>query len=230
MSLDNYEAESYDALPSLNEAKSSYLAMGAALLLDTIVRQLFIDHDMHQKYGVCLLHKHFSIAPTERLVEFHHTATPWQFGTVKTASFIPHHDGFIVPRAYLVKSSKSDELTATPYEFTYTYDEPTPITDSERAFFTAYAALLAAYQLQGVLGVCTLGDPEETAKFPLEITEGKANIMIKGDDISKEDVIEAVWKFSPEDRGGAITRACIGLCKQSGGLHNYTDHVPSPDF
>ncbi|KAF6756342.1 hypothetical protein DFP72DRAFT_893924 [Ephemerocybe angulata] len=212
MSLDTYAANNYDILPSLNEAVSSYANIGAALLLDTTVRQLFIDHDMSQKYGVCLLHKHFSIAPNERLVEFHHTATPWKFGMGKMASSVPHHDGFIIPRAYLTRTSESNDPIATPYEFTYTYDKPTPITPSERAFFTACAALFAVHQLQGVLG-------------------GKANIMIKGADTSKEDVIEAVWRFAPEERGGAITRACVAMCKRvGGGLHNYTAHVPMPGW
>ncbi|KAF5336444.1 hypothetical protein D9611_006606 [Ephemerocybe angulata] len=186
---------------------------------------------MYQKYGVCLLHKHFSIAPNERLVEFHHTATPWKFGMGKVASSVPHHDGFIIPRAYLTRTSESNDPIATPYEFTYTYDKPTPITPSERAFFTACAALFAVYQLQGILGVCTLGNLEDTAKYPLEITEGKANIMIKGADTSKEDVIEAVWRFAPEERGGAITRACVAMCKRvGGGCHNYTAHVPMPGW
>ena len=113
-------------------------------------------------------------------------------------------------------------------------------------WFQVLAALLVAYKVQDILGICLLTDMDDD--FSLEITEGRANIMIKGDSVPKDGVTEAVWIFHPEPDsimdakevplppGNVPSRTrkckshckkrCARSCKKSGTVHNYTAHRP----
>jgi hypothetical protein len=214
-----YTPSTYDALPSLLHAASEYERRNASTILNESIRPLFLDSNLYEKYGVSLLHKHFSMDPTERLVEFHNTSTPWLIGKEKAEATFRHHDGFIVPRTFSFKNDV-DGLPM-PYEFAFTYDEPKAFTDAEIAFFKAFATLLVAYSLQDVIGICTLN--LQSDNFPLEITEGRANIMIKGDAVPKESVIQAVWGFSPEREVAQVLTECI-----LAGDGQHTTHVTPP--
>ncbi|RXW16080.1 hypothetical protein EST38_g9774 [Candolleomyces aberdarensis] len=243
-----YTPSTYDTLPSLHHAASEYERRNVSHILDTSIRPLFLDSNLYEKYGISLLHKHFSMDPTERLVEFHNTSTPWSIGEGNTDATLRHHDGFIVPRTFTFKDDESpDAGLPMPYEFEFTYDEPKAFTETEMAFFKAFAALLVAYKLQDILGICLLTDANND--FPLEITEGRANIMIKGDSVPEDQVTEAVWVFSPEPDAatneiageGAEAREapsppgkvsykkrCIKTCRKTGPLHNHHAHRPKP--
>ena len=104
------------------------------------------------------------------------------------------------------------------------------MTDTEIAFFKAFWAIVVGYQLQNVLGVCTLGNEPEKDKFKLEITEGKANIMIKGDSVPNSSIIQAVWSFTPDAESKIMKRGCIAGCFTADQMHSYADHYPdTPD-
>ncbi|RXW16475.1 hypothetical protein EST38_g9379 [Candolleomyces aberdarensis] len=228
MTTETYNPRDYDTLPSLHNSATEFVKRDAEAVLDSDIRQLFSDFDVSKKYGVALLHKHFPIEPTQRLVEFHNTATPWFIKESKKGGAFPHRDGFIVPRAFRFDGADSSE--AKPYEFSFTYEEPKPLTDTEIAFFKAFWTIIIGFQLQNVLGICTLGNEPEKDKYQLEITEGKANIMIKGDSVPSSSVIQAVWSFTPDANSKIVKRECISSCYAVDQVHGYAGpHEYEPD-
>jgi hypothetical protein len=90
------------------------------------IRRLFLDRGLYHKYGISLLHKHFPIQATERLVDYHHVASPWMVGS-ETALVIPRYEGAIVPRTFRFFGGR-----VTPYEFSFS--ATTPLTDKYEGF------------------------------------------------------------------------------------------------
>ena len=164
-----YTPSTYDTLPSLHDAASEYHKRNVSDILDSSIRPLFLHSNLYEKYGVSLLHKHFSMGPTERLVEFHNTSTPWSIGENKTDATLRYHDGYIVPRMFSFHNDESSEAgLPMPCEFAFTCDEPKALTEAEMAFFKAFSAPLVAYKLQDILGICLHTDANND--FPLETT------------------------------------------------------------
>lgn len=125
------------------------------------IRQLFLDFGMHERYGVSLLHKHFSMEANQRLVDCRNISAPW---TVKISDIVvPKYEGFI-PRTFRFFNG-----ILAPFEFDFS-----PCSshgDHDREFFDRISALLHQHGLKNVLGVRSLDryDPE----LSVEITEGK---------------------------------------------------------
>ncbi|KAK4119850.1 hypothetical protein N657DRAFT_706438 [Parathielavia appendiculata] len=51
-----------------------------ANLVCSSIRQLFLNHSVYEWFVVILLHKHVDIRPTERLVKYRYTSSPWEVG------------------------------------------------------------------------------------------------------------------------------------------------------
>ncbi|CAG9947018.1 unnamed protein product [Clonostachys rosea f. rosea IK726] len=77
-----YRPEAYNSLPTLSVAGTAYETQDAEKLLFGPMRQLFLDHNVQDTYGVVLLHNHFDIDPEDRLVERRGISVLWSFGDV----------------------------------------------------------------------------------------------------------------------------------------------------
>lgn len=152
------------------------------------IRQLFLDSGMHERYGICLLHKHFTMDANQRLVDCRNISAPW---TVKNCdSVVPKYEGFIIPRTFRFFNGN-----LAPFEFDFS--PCASHEDHDPEFFLKISALLHQHSLENVLGVRSLDryDPD----LSVEITEGKTNIMIPRGSVNDSELIEAVWVFSTDD-------------------------------
>jgi hypothetical protein len=91
-----YNPDAYNLLPSLRTA-AARVDERVRTLLNGSVRQYFLEHAAHEEYGVALLHKHFPISDTKRLVDYSHSSTAWKVD--KETDIVPQHYGHIVPRS-----------------------------------------------------------------------------------------------------------------------------------
>jgi hypothetical protein len=170
------------------------------------IRQLFLDRGLHETYGVSLLHKHFSIQPTERLVDYHHVASPWEVGSQDTA-VVPKYEGFVAPRSFRFVNGE-----AAPYEFSFS-PTPPPM-DGHEEFFKEVACLLDRLTLVDVFGIRLLSDHDPG--LPMEVTEGTANLMMPVGSVPDSALTEALWVFSPD----ANQRChCREMCRRDHGRH-----------
>ncbi|EED23196.1 hypothetical protein TSTA_066430 [Talaromyces stipitatus ATCC 10500] len=72
-----YDPRAYNSLPSLRQA-AERLDGHATKHLFGEIRQVFLDNNAHEKYGISVLHKHFPIGEEDRLVDCRHTPTAWK--------------------------------------------------------------------------------------------------------------------------------------------------------
>lgn len=143
---------------------------------------------MHERYGVSLLHKHFSMETNQRLVDLRNMSTPW---TVNNSDIVvPKYEGFIIPRTFRFFNG-----VWSPVEFDFSPCSSDG--DSDHEFLVGISALLHQHGLDNVLGLRALDryDPE----LSVEITEGKTNIMMPRGSVKDSELIEAVWVFSTDD-------------------------------
>jgi len=181
-----YVPAAYDSLPSLHHA-AKLLDENAKKHLFEDIRQLFLDNNVYDKYGVSLLHKHFPINETERLVDCRHTSAAWTVGHEMT-DMVEKYEGFIVPRSF--RFSNEGPI---PYEFAFSSTKPL----YDEAFQLKMLDMLHKLGLQEVFGLRYLDeyDPE----LSMEITEGNTNIMMPRGSVADSSLIEALWVFSPRD-------------------------------
>lgn len=168
--------------------------------------QLFLDHGLHAKYGIGLLHKHFPIKMTERLVDYHKTSSAWEIG-IETASSVPKYEAFVVPRSYRFFGGE-----VTPYEFGFAETIHSAKEDNE--FLQHLSDLLDRLDLKNVFGLRVLDDYDPN--YSMEVTEGNSNIMLPRGSVPDSEVIDALWVFSPE---GPQRCHCNSVCRKIDGKH-----------
>jgi hypothetical protein len=206
----SYVPEAYDSLPSLRLAGELFRKKNAAEQLLGPIRQLFLDRSLYHKYGISLLHKHFPIQATERLVDYHHVASPWMVGS-QTALVVPRYEGAIVPRTFRFFGGR-----AIPYEFSFSATIP-PMEEHE-GFLQDVSNLLREHDLDEIFGVRLLDDHDP--ELSMEVTEGKANIMMPVGSLPDSALTEALWVFSPNEDQKCH---CQERCRTIDGEHK-ADH------
>lgn len=194
----------YSQLPPLTLARDMFEARNTKKHLAGPIRDVFLKHGMENEYGVSLLHRHFDMEPKERLVEYHDVSTPWVLDS--NESVVPVLGGYVVPQNFKVDNGK-----LSPFEFAMQYDQPagTPVPTE---FVQDLAQVLDAGDLSGVLGL-RKRSPE--SDLTLEVTQGRANIMVSGKG-SNMPVVEAFWTFS---EGVDAEAVCGQVCSVFCGVH-----------
>ncbi|AEO56662.1 hypothetical protein MYCTH_78828 [Thermothelomyces thermophilus ATCC 42464] len=211
-----YSPDAYNSLPSLRAASGQLKELDGESVVSGPIRQLFVSHGVHKRFGVVLLHKHLDIGPTERLVEYGHTSIPWEVGDT-TSYVIDKYEGTIFPRSFRLM-----EGNFVPYEFGYFHERPHPVFLGERdsQFLKEFGSFLAEHQLDGVLGLRDLD--QRDSKLNVEVTEGKANIMMPRGSVPESELIPAVWIFGLDDDDRCH---CREYCyRDSKGNHTGSDH------
>jgi hypothetical protein len=129
---------------------------------------------MDRTFGLILLHRHFDLDANERLVDYGGTSVPWRLsktsGNIRASCWLLSVDGAIRPYEFCYASSR-DEVT-----------EPDLANMDQQAFFSAFKKLLGKYNAEDLWGLCRY--PGDDFPGRVEVTEGRANINLKPEDVS----------------------------------------------
>jgi hypothetical protein len=229
--LDKYDSNAFAALPALPSAASRFKALGAEALVASEFRSLFLEHEMDRTYGLILLHRHFDLKSSERLVEYRGTSVPWQHDEL---------DGKVVPSTWLI----CQDGAIRPYEFAYAPQlevadsDPNPKSPGKVRFLQSFQHLLQKHNAAGLFGLCRY--PGDDFEGRIEITRGRANINLLPKDVSTKHLNRpfcetdkkiqmipeatdraAAWFFSPP----LWELKCICKCKSSDDDHEHGGHV-----
>lgn len=143
----SYDPADYDGLLGILSAYRRLVDLDGLDIIDTMLRQLFIDHHVEHVFGVRLLHRHFDILDNERMVLHGPVATPWSDAVWSQAEQV----GTVKPCNWLLRDGG-----AQPYEFVFhpgfSTDKSLDITQYA-AFIDAYHTFLRDNKLLGVLGL-----------------------------------------------------------------------------
>jgi hypothetical protein len=177
------------------------------------IRDLFLKHKVHKHLGIALLHKHFPIRPTERLVDCRSISAPWDIGD-DTNAVTRKYESFILPRSFRVVKEKF-----VPYEFDFSdADSPHQV---DQAFLSELSSLLYQHRLDQVLGLRVLD--KHDSELTVEITEGNMNIMIRRGIVPENELIQALWVFAKEEDQACH---CREFCRvDSKGTHFESNHA-----
>lgn len=215
-----YSPTAFNALPSLGKATDAFVTRKAEDQLVTTIRQLFVDFGVCKQYGVALLHKHFPLTPTERLVEPYHTSTAWNIDDTNVElAVVPKYEGLIIPRSYMFRDGST-----FPYEFSFVPHvaaDTAAYPKENEEFFKAFSALLTSLGLDDVFGVRCLD--EYDPRFSVEVTEERTNIMMEKGTVPATQLIEALWVFDPADGPDVLRCHCQELCRKIDKKHVH-DH------
>jgi len=191
------------------------------------IRSVFLDHSVQNDLGLCIVHRHFSLQPSEQLVEYHHVTAPWR---------VRESPDYLQPRIS-PKNWAFIEGKLFPYEFRFTDSDDTPEHYSiPSAFVSDLLDLFSRYDLRDVYGLVALKDEDrDIAKgASLEFTAGRTNVVVPfKPDMEKFRTVEASWLFpcagsflEPKDGGGGVTtRFCFTVCDN----HDDDDWVSGPE-
>lgn len=139
------------------------------------IRDLFQQHGVERMLGMSLLHRHFDMDSSEMLVEYRGTSVPWERGHNMAQK--------VRPSNWTVTA----DAACQPFEFEYSLDdddcEMELLADPKVAtFVNEFADLLYKEGLVGLFGLCRY--PGDDFKGRVEVTEGRANINLRPDDVS----------------------------------------------
>lgn len=212
-----YEPSAYDSLPSLGAASGQFRDMDAIKAIVGPISELFLAHQVHQQFGIGLLHKHFPIKPTERLVDYRNISAPWDLGEEEGDSSSSNgvttkYEGVITPRSWRLLDGKF-----VPYEFEFS-DEASgsaaagggsALDKADPRFLADLASLLRHRKLDQLLGLRALDQYD--SGLTVEVTEGKMNIMIRQGIVPASELIEALWIFVEHGKRGRCH--CREFCR-----------------
>jgi hypothetical protein len=197
----SYDWEAYNSLPGLSLASRSFQDTNAKAIIDGPIRDLFLSHRVHEEYGIALLHRHFPMEESKRLVEYHNVSTPWETGG-DTSVVTAKYDGFIVPRSFRYR-----EDCFQPYEFGFSTTNSSGTLNEQ--FTKDLALLLRRYGMDELLGLRVL--EQRDSDLSLEVTEGNANIMVAAGALPTDSMIEALWIFGTDgNENSRCGEFCVG--------------------
>ncbi|ELR08215.1 hypothetical protein VC83_08023 [Pseudogymnoascus destructans] len=202
-----YDPAAYNTLPSLGKAHS-LMTEDVMAKLQGPIRQLFLDHEVQDHYGVCLLDNHFQIPNGQRLVEHGPVSLPWDLGDENKNTAVLKFDGVIAPRSIRLLDGK-----LAPFEFSFSLTEP----QLNSEFLMEAFRTIQDLGLHGVFGVRYF-DKHDT-QLSVEITQGTANVMIPRGSLS--GLIDAFWVFNQDEDDRCH---CREQCFPQGGSEHQKNH------
>ncbi|RDL30699.1 uncharacterized protein BP5553_10044 [Venustampulla echinocandica] len=170
--LQPYSTRVFNTLPELHMAQDSFMIKGGKGLVDNVFKPMIEKHGLEAKLGVGLLHRHFDLEGSEKLVEFNNISLPWNSDREDS-----HNGGKVLPSAWVVRNGG-----LIPYEY---YFSPLGRCGRVRGRTDNMPSLF----------------PHIGFTCALEVTEGRANINLSPDQVAEggwEDSTETMWFFEPE--------------------------------
>ena len=170
--LQPYSPDLFNTLPDLPTAQESFISKGGADLVNNLLKPMIEKSELEGKLGVSLLHRHFDLEDSEKLVEFNNISLPWKNHGNENSG------GRILPSAWAVRKGR-----LTPYEYYYS-----PL--GRDSAFDFHPVESFVHQFVQAIGESNLERTIGLRLFPgtgftgaLELTEGRANINLLPDQV-----------------------------------------------
>ncbi|KAI0187152.1 hypothetical protein F4808DRAFT_447019 [Astrocystis sublimbata] len=204
-----YSHAHFQSLPTLEEAKSKFLqgAKGEDLVA-SFFRDFFVKEGMDRTFGLSMLHRHFDLGSSEKLVDYQGTSTPWN-GVIA---------GMQNPQPTLW--SFDDDGLLRPTEFRYAEKQDAPLPQKALIFIAKFRAELDKRDLTKLVGLARY--PGDEFQGSCEFSMGRSNINLKPEDYPADlKHIPTIWFFSE----GLWKRGCRCTCNASSDDHPHGQHV-----
>lgn len=229
-----YSTDTFNALPALGHAHDTFLAQNGPEVINAL-GALFVKYKLVNDFGVALLHRHFALEESQRLVEVNGTSTPWtvpedanKSTSAGTGTTVQKYGGQIRPHLWMFAPATStdgakDTAQLTPSEFFFDRScnessNPKALDKLKPSFIQQFAAVLATHNLLGTLGLYLIRPESLSDTMRAEVTEGRANVTFPHDPAKTADkglkFIEAQWQYAQDGEGADGRPIVRAQCKQ----------------
>ncbi|KAF5694269.1 hypothetical protein FGLOB1_14252 [Fusarium globosum] len=210
----SYDHRAVDAMTDVDVAAQRLQELNGLDHMKSCIRDVFMKHGVDKVFGVGLLHRHYDVAPNEKIIELGPVSSPWVVGDDEVVT-----GGSVLPHTWRVFDG---ELKPTEFKFVPQRD----LSNVDRPIFPAafvkeLIGVLQETGLDEVLGVSLYeaGDPDNET---MEVTYGRSSIVIPSTGLIGSKVIgpqgfdafQAAWTFSKKE--GEDVVAHHGICAAMG--------------
>ncbi|KAE9369881.1 hypothetical protein N431DRAFT_485680 [Stipitochalara longipes BDJ] len=188
----NYSYEAYDRLPFVIAAQHNLHTSLEGKQLSDVLGNLFLDFQVENTFGVILLHRHFDLEPKEKLVHFGNSSVPWNIDSQSLDS------KGIVPIAW---QFLQDGLAPFEWRYVAPFERKPPSIDltTHGPFLSKLTTVLNENQLDGIVGIYAVNDPDIDKPPMFEITTLRANINLEVNIYPDVASFETNWQFGKDE-------------------------------
>lgn len=221
----SYDSDTFSQLNDFDSAKG-LLAQNREKISE--LGSIIVRHSLHNQLGISLLHKHFELQNSERLVaEFHESS-------IVTEPKIPQLNEDLIPYLWKLRISKEDEsLRFYPLEFVRSSEKTLAAAKSYSSVLTHPEFLLEMGEaldrldINNVFGISTLDRTNLIVDEDEILVERSDNLIRQSllsiesiDDCTPSKLTETLWTFSPSFEVGQGCLHCTVCCI----VHCYSHH------
>ncbi|ENH65728.1 hypothetical protein FOC1_g10001702 [Fusarium oxysporum f. sp. cubense race 1] len=216
----SYDHRAVDAMTDVDVAAQRLQELNGLDHMKSCIRDVFMKHGVDKVFGVGLLHRHYDVAPNEKIIELGPVSSPWVVGDDEVVT-----GGSVLPHTWRVFDG---ELKPTEFKFVPERD----LSNVDRPVFPAafvkeLIGVLQETGLDEVLGVSLheAGDPDNET---MEVTYGRSSIVIPSTGLIGSKVIgpqgfdafQAAWTFSKKEGEDVVAHHGICAAKASDGVNS----------
>ncbi|KAK6860513.1 hypothetical protein PG995_004149 [Apiospora arundinis] len=220
MGVFDYSPSAFNELPSLGKALDIYEREGVAQHISTSICDIFLRHDARKRYALSLLHRHFRMHDSERLLHIGNVAMPWKYSQGSDDNSVMF-DGKATAVQWRFVAGEGEYEGArglVPYEFELNEAgkcggmSNDSNADADADFLEDLYGYLSEHGLLSYIGLSAMpssssavaeeededGCKGSPAPPTVEITNGRHNIVFPGgeDTVGSRKAAEVSWVFS----------------------------------
>ncbi|CEJ81040.1 hypothetical protein VHEMI01192 [[Torrubiella] hemipterigena] len=163
-----YSHEHFQSLPTVKDAHDSFILLDGQNHVEWF-KDFFVKYGMERRFGLAMMHRHFDLAPGERLVEYLGTSTPWSGSSV----------GMNEPQPSMWAFDEDGLLRPTEYHYSAIIVDG--FDQKELEFLAKLKPELDMRGLANLFGVARY--PGDNFRGSCEFTQGRANINLQPKDV-----------------------------------------------
>lgn len=175
-----YSHDHFNSLTTINEAHNHFANISGQDHVE-LFKTFFVQAGMDRRFGLAMLHRHFSMEPGEKLVEYKGTSTPWDGRLSEMKE----------PQPAMWSFDKKGQLR--PTEFHYSETEDGNFTSEDLKFIAQFKIEIDRRKLTNVFGLARY--PGDNFDGSCEFTQGRTNINLRPEDV----------KYIPSDVTSLLT-------------------------
>ena len=215
--MTNYDPKVYASLPTIKAAGEALKTVKEEQMV--AIATIFCKHNVQEQLGLCLLHRHFDIAPDERLVESHaaHDQGPKLYEFCETCD---GHD--VITETKPIKETELGIVSAHSWVLTvdsgvqaYEFQEGEHTIQLPDEFITELSAYLCQEDLLGIFGIHMhhrRGSDKTGVLIEINDPDSRINIVtnVPVKESDGAPVTHVLWKFlqGENDMPPIIELAC----------------------
>jgi hypothetical protein len=217
----SYDHHAFNRLSTIEEANAALQLTEKLQIAFAVLGPRFIKHNMHDHWGICLLHKHWPLRDGEAPIHVQ-TTTP----AGREWSCEPRTGPFTASSWPSVLRFDADAVLQ-PLEFSTErhLEAAGDLLDNARAFQKQIGAAMREHGLEDTFGLVAIREPRSDCRL-IEFTHDRTSVVREVPAAGfANPVIQTNWRFKPNTVMGGCVVSCFTDCNDEPDGSHSTKHV-----